>query len=886
MRQVPVWRRYLRLFGLDPAADVDDELRFHVAKRIEDLEREGLSTADARVRAAREFGNVDQVRRELREIGARRLQRDARARWWEAWTQDLRFAARTLRKSPGFALVVIITLALGIGGTTAVFSAVQAVLLAPLPYETPGQLVRLYQQDRDDVARRGFLTGAHVALVREHAAAFEDLAAIYTYRETGLDLVQEGRAERLRVLRVTSGYFDMLRAGALRGRSFDRADEAGTRRVVVLSEELWRRQFGGDPAIIGSKVLLNAEPYDVAGVAPAGIEDPLIGKVDAWLPYPLSTDTDEENHSLSAIARLRNGVTIEQARAELDGLNRSMAERWPHVREIVVIVPLKEDLVASSRGTLQLLLIAVGLLLLVACVNVANLFLVRSTGRVHEFAVRAALGSGGFRIARQLLVESLLLSALGGLLGLGLAIGGAQVLRALGRDAMPRLDEVGLDPVVLGFAALVTVATGIAFGMAPAVRFARVHPSGALREQSRSATGSRAQGRVRGALAAAQLALALTLLVGAGVLMASFVRLQQVDPGFRVSRVLTFDVSLPSARYDGPQRAAFQEALARRLETIPGVTAAGGTSHLPATGTYHSWGTHIETGPLAGRQVPADVEHRTVSGHFFTALAIPLRAGRVFGAEDNPAAPLRAVVSAGFARVAFPGLPLDQVIGQRIRTLGKPRVIVGVAGDVALDARDAPSIMVYHAHAQGASDRNWALTQVVAADLPPEQLLGAVRSELAALDPQLVVYRPAPMAEVVGRGVSRERFALVLMVAFAVVALLLAALGLYGVLAYSVRQRTQEIGIRMALGASAGQVRALVLRQAAAVAGAGLAVGFGGALLLARGLSSFLFRSSPWDPRVLGATMLLLTIVAFLASWLPAWRASRVEPRTAMLDAD
>jgi putative ABC transport system permease protein len=882
MRETPHWRRYLRLVRSNISADVDEELEFHFARRMEDLVARGLSEFKAREQAAREFGSVERVRRELKVIGRRRQQRQQRAHWWESLAQDLKFAARTLSKSPGFVAVVVATLALGIGGTTAVFSVVRAVLLAPLPYEDAGQLVRFYQ---GPAVSHGYLTGPHIKEVRDHAASFEEVVALFTYDETGLDLVAGGQAHRLRALRVSSGYFRTLRSNLQRGRAFDRRDETGTPYVVV-SDRLWRTRFDADPFIIGTTVHLSAEPYEVIGVAPQGFEDPIVGQVDAWLPVELATANSPSNFFLSGIGRLRTGVTIEQARAELEGLNRSMAERWPDtLHGTVAVLPLKSDLVGTSRGPLLLLLIAVGLVLLVACVNVANLVLVRATGRTRELAIRAALGSGSFRIARQLLVESLLLAALGGLLGLLVAALGVHVLRLLGHDAITRLDEVGFDPIMLAFSGLVALTTGIAFGMMPAVRLARVHPGWALRQQSRSPTGTRGQSRLRGMLAAAQLALALTLLVGAAVLMTSFYRLGQVDLGFRVERVLTFDVSLPAARYDAERRATFYEELARRMRATPGVTAAGGASRLPATGMYHRWGTRIESGPRMGRKDAAlNADQRIVSGDLFRALEIPVLAGRTFDARDDTGAPSRAVVSASFARQAFPGVAVERVVGQRIATAGETREIIGVVGDVALDPYGTPNPVVYQPHRQFAAERNWALSQVVATEVPPERILVQVRAEVAALDPQLVVHHVAPMTEVVGRGVSRERFALVLMGAFALVALMLAALGLYGVLAYTVRQRTPEIGIRMALGATAAHVRALVLRQAAVVVGLGLVVGIAGAIALGGALSALLFETSPSDPRVFIATTLLLTVVAFVAAWLPACRASRIAPRIAMQD--
>jgi putative ABC transport system permease protein len=858
-------------------AELREELDFHLAEEAEERRTAGLSGEQARVAARRDLGNVTLVVEETR------------AAWgWlavEQVGQDLRYAIRQVRRGPLFATVVAATLALGIGGTTAVFSVVQAVLLAPLPYEEPGQLVRFYQQEPDNPSTRHFLAGTHFKTLRESASSFESVAALDTYSETGLDLVTQGQARRLRVLNVTSDYFRTLRAGSLRGPGIEPADEVGTRRVV-LSDGLWQTQFNRDPSVIGQTVHLSAEPYEVVGIAPGDFEDPVAGHVDAWLPYNLVSNTSEQNYSLTSVGRLRNGVSIEQARSELATLSQAMRERWPAARlSDVVADPLREDLVATSRGPLNILVIAVGLVLLVACVNVANLMLVRGTSRVQEFAVRSALGSGGVRLVRQLLVESLVLATLGGLLGLTLAWFGVRVLRVLGQNAIPRLDEVGFDPAVLGFTAAVAAVAAIVFGVAPALRVTRISPH-QIGQPSRSTTGTRGQERLRSGLAAAQLAIALPLLVGAGVLLASFQRLQQVDLGFRVPQVVTFEVNLPSARYDAGKRARFQEQLADQLQAISGVTRAGGISRLPATGSYHPWGTRIDSGPLAGtwvsRALGINIQQRTVSGELFEALAIPLLAGRTFDARDDASAPARAVVSANFAAQAFPGMPLDSVVGQRVAPLGQPREIIGIVGDVAFDVYGALTLVVYHAHRQFAANRNWALTQVVASELPPERILAAARAAVSALDPELVVHRPAPMSEVVGRGVSRERFTLVLMGTFAGVSLLLAAIGLYGVLAYGVRQRTTEIGIRMALGATAAQVRALVLRQAALVVGMGLVVGIAAAWILGRWLSSLVFETSPWDARIVLATVSLLTITSLVSALVPALRASRVEPGIAM----
>ena len=869
------------LFFVIARRRLDEETRLEIDAHLELLTeqfvRQGLTRDEARTAARRQFGSVAATQQRLRDMNSIGV--------LERLVQDVRYAWRQIRGNVGFAAVVVGTLGLGIGGATAVFSVVQAVLLAPLPYEQSGHLVRLYQQKPDGSGTRDVLSGAHFTFVREHASAFEDVAALAHYSETGLDLVTDGRGERLRVLRVSSGYFDVLRSRPRLGRGFDRDDEAGTRRVV-LSDAVWRAHFGSDPRIVGSTIRLSGESYEVTGIAMPGFQDPFAPDVAAWIPYPLARDTHEENNSLTVIGRLRSGITLERARAELATLTPTMRSRWPKAEKSAIVAePLHEELVDEARGPLHLVLAAVALVLLVACVNVANLALVRATGRVHEFAVRAALGSSRGRLARQLLTESLLLASLGGVVGLLLAGAGIRALQVLGRHAIPRLDEVTLDPVVLLFTLATTAATAVAFGVAPALRLAWTSPLEALRQQTRATTGTRGLARVRSTLAGAQVALAVTLLTGAGVLLASFHRLQQVDLGFRADRVLAFEVNLPTVRYDDARRASFQELLADRLEAIPGVTAAGGISRLPATGSYHPWNTHIRSGPLAG--TPADrsrfaLQQRIVSGRLFKALSIPLLAGRTFDARDDARAPGRTVVSANFARVAFPGMPLEGVVGQRIAAGGHEYDVIGVVGDVSLDVYGTPTMAVYRAHRQYANNRNWALTQVMATDQSIEPLVSAARAEVRTLDPELVVHRPTTMRDVVGRGTSRERFALVLMAAFALVSVILAVLGLYGVLAYAVSQRATEIGIRVALGATAAQVRRLVLGHAAIVVGLGIVAGLAGAVLLGRWLSALTFGIAPSDPRILLASAFVLAVVALCAAWLQARRAARTEPRLAM----
>ena len=659
---------------------------------------------------------------------------------------------------------------------------------------------------------------------------------------------------------------------------------------MVVSSSLWRAGFGGDPSIIGSTIQLSGAPHEVVGIAPDGFDDPIIGAVDAWLPYNLARDTDAENNSLSVVGRLRRGISLEQARKELSTLSRSMRERWPSARlSAVDAVPLQEDLVTAARGPLHLLFIAVGLVLLVACVNVANLVLTRATGRVNEFAVRLALGCGRRRLVRQILVESLVLAGLGGLVGLALATVTVRVLRVLGEGAIPRLKEVGFDPVVLGFGALVTVAPAVGFGVAPARRFGRISPVGALRQQSRT-TGSRTQGRLRNALAAAQLALALTLLIGAGVLLASFYRLQRLDLGFRVDRVLTFEVNLPSVRYDAERRADFQEDLDRRLRAIPGVSATGGISFLPATGSYHGWNTSILSGPRAGTSGGEErrIQHPTAHRERRCLL----------GAADSGAR--RSHVRCARRRSCAIARDRErQLCSSRVsRNAVRRRRRAARCGGRPPDARDRRCGGRRHARrlrqtfarclSRPSSVRGQPQLGALTCRRNPASTRAHSRGRAGCgLGAGCRAGRAPGRANDggIGRGTRRERFALVLMAAFAGIALLLAAVGLYGVLAYAVRQRTKEIGVRIALGATAAHIRLTVLRQASIGTGSGSDCRHR-RCACARTLADVArLWNQPLGPRIVAAAVVVLTTTGLLAAWLPARRAARVEPRDAMQES-
>ena len=802
-------------------------------------------------------------------------------------TQDVQFALRTLRRSPGFALVAILTIAIGVGATSAIASAVDAALVQPLPYQQPGQLVRLYQADTIRPEDRGFVTPVHYLAFRSRLASFSAVAAVATYSEAGADIGTGESARRIRVLPVSSDYFDVTRVRPLLGRGFrpEEDDEAAT--VVILSYELWQQQYEGTPSIVGRAIDMNGAPHTVIGVMPRGYRDPVAGSIDAWTPVDLREGKDPSNinnHYLSVIGRLRPTIPMTRAQAELDLLMLSMAKEYPNssrVRSVARLYPLKDDIVGGATRSYMLMLGAALLVLMLVCVNVANLLLVRGSERARELAVRSALGASRSRIVRQLLLESVALALVGGAAGLVVARGTMAVILAIGAGSMPRIETMHVDAHLLIIALLLSTSSAIGFGLGPALRMARSEPREVLQEQGRSFTGGRRQMRMRQWLVIAQVALAFVLLVGAGVLLASFSRLRDLDLGVRTDHVLTYELHLPEARYDSTARARLYEEIAARTEALPGVRAAGGVSKLPATGQYHEWGVQALTGPLANNQREGNIggQNRVVSGDYFRAVGIPIIDGRVFDAHDDNRAPDRVVVSRRLAEQLYPAV---RAVGQRLNTGNHDSEIIGVVGDVAVDAEGRVEPYVYHAHRQFAGDRNWGLIQTVRTTGEPTALQNTLRQTIAALDPQLVMYKPVALNDAIGRGESQRRFTMQMLTAFAAVALALAALGLFGVLSYGVRLRTREFGIRMALGAEAGSVRGLVLREAFTVTGLGVALGIAGAVALSRVITSAAFQTAPLDPRVLASVVAFIAAVATAAAYVPAYRATTVDPRTTL----
>jgi predicted permease len=858
--------------------ELDEELRFHVEMEAEHLRRTGADPRDLRRRSVLALGGLDRTKEEVRDASGVRWLRDA----WD----DTLFALRVLRQRPTFTIVAVLTLAIGIGGTTAVFSAVDAVLIKALPYDHPGQLVRLYYVDTRRKIGRGFVTPVHYLAYHDRAKSFSHLAALITYGEGGGDIATEdgGGARRIHVLQVSHDYFDVLRTPVEAGRPFEAHDETGGR-AIILSHSLWMERFHGETSAVGRALTMNGEPYTIAGVMPDGFADPIVGAVDAWIPMDMAPARDAsnaDNHYVTVIGRLRPGMTIAGAQSELDALGAQLSNEYPGTKYFgTSLSPLKQDVVGDSSRALELMFGAAVAVLLLVCVNVANLLLVRGSEREREFALRGALGAGGSRLVRQLLMESLVLAMAGDLAGLAVARVAMRGIVALSGGAIPRLAGLSLDPRILGFTIAISSVCAVLCGLAPALRARGSDPNDTLRGETRSSTGGRSHARLRSLLVVSQVALAFVLVTAAGLLLASVRRLRELDLGVRADNVLTFELHLPDARYDSLARARVYEDAARRLEAIPGVVAAGGVSKLPATGAYNEWGVEVLSGPLAGTtHSNVSAQQRVISGDYLKAVGIRVLEGRAFDARDLPAAPRRVLVSKSLATKIFPGV---DPIGQRISPGGsRPSEIIGVVGDVSLDAEGHIDDYVYHAHVQFAGDRNWALAQVVATTNAPESIEADVRRVLASIDPQLVMHHPAALDEAIGRGEAQRVFTLRLLASFAVLSLGLAALGLFGVLSYGVKLRTREIGIRVALGAQSGAIRRMVLRQGLSMTALGMAVGLAGALATSRVMASMLFHVPPADPTILAGSALCLALVAALAAYFPARRATSIDPRTAL----
>lgn len=804
---------------------------------------------------------------------------------------DVKFAARLLSKGRAFTAVALVTLALGIGANTAIFSVVNTVLLTPLRYKQPDRLVMVWEYNHPLSHPENTASPANYLEWRDRNTVFEQLAATADEHD---NLTGSGEPEQVAVQDVTPNLFSILGVEPLFGRTFTAEDGIpGHDDVVILSFGIWQRKYGGDRNILGQKIYLNSHPQTVVGVMPRGFqlfvkEGTLIGEPsEIWTPFAFTARAREQHGRwLTCVARLKPGVSLAQAQAEMDALSIELQKKWPQADMgwTINLVPLKEQFTGGIRPALLVLLGAVAFVLLIACANVANLFLARAASRRKEIAIRAALGAGRVRIARQLITESVLLAGLGGALGLFVAIWGTDGLLALGPKELLGVSHVSTDGRVLAFTLGVSLITGVLFGIAPSLAALRTDVNTTLKEGSREGSFGGRGNRLRSALVVAEIGLALVLLTGAGLLGRSFSKLLSVDPGFNPHNLLTMRLTLPNSAYPQDQnRSQFFRQLLERVDALPGVRSASASSWLPFTGLGAATGLTVEGRPPLAPGVELVCDVRVIEPDYFRTLGIPLLRGREFTERESSVESHVVIVSEALAREYFPN---EDPLGKRITIEMKdpkdnpPSEIIGIVGDVkhqTLDTAIRP--MVYWPHPELAYG---FMSLAVRTDGDPLRLAGAVRQQVRALDPNLAVSGIATMDQLLATSVAQARFSTLLLSIFAAVALLLAAVGIYGVMAYGVMQRVREIGIRMALGADAGTLKRMVLRDALRLSVAGIAIGLLAAFGLTRLMASLLFGVTPHDPVTFFGVAALLSFVALAASYIPARRATRVDPMVAL----
>ncbi|MDQ3918701.1 MAG: ABC transporter permease [Acidobacteriota bacterium] len=871
------WRRLLRRSKCEE--ELEKELSFHLDEHTSDLIAQGHSPEEARRRARLALGGPEQVKE---------MCRDARGtRWLGDLLQDLRYGARTLRRNPVFTLVAALTLALGTGVNTAIFSVVNSVLLRPLPYKDSERIVRIWNAFPPRGLTRISLSEPEFLEYRSQSRSFEHVAAFAT---GALNLTGSGEPEQLKATWASAELFPALGSAPSEGRTFSaEEDRVGHNAVVVISHRLWQRRFGADPLLVGKAITLNGRSRAVIGVMPPGFNFPT-EDVDLWVPLAVEpASNDLGNHYLEVIARLRPGVTLEQGRAEMGVIMNRIWEKYPEYYKDaagsrVDIIPLHEQIVGGVRPALLVLLGGAGFMLLIACANIANLLLARAGARHKEIAVRAALGASRPRVIRQLLTESLLLFSLGGALGLLLALWGVRALVLGSPLDIPRMSEVGIDGWVLAVTTLTSLATGIFFGLAPALQLSRLDLNEVLKEGGRSMTEGASRRRTRSLLIVSEVALSVVLLVGAGLMIRSFLRLLDVRLGFDPDHTLTMQVSLPPSRYTEPRDVAgFYRQLLERIKVLPGVQTAAAVSQPPmaeerANASFEAEGRSFEA-------ASAIADFSRVSPDYFRAIGLPLTQGRPFTETDGQGAPQAVVINQTMARKFWPG---EDAVGKRLRLRADAPwlTVVGVAADVknrGLSAETKPEMFFPHSDQSfGLGPPSLAMTIVVRTASDPLQLVGPVREQVRAMDKDLPVFKVQTMEQMVAASVSRTRFTMTLLSLFAGVALLLAAVGVYGVMSYGVAQRTHEIGIRKALGARRRDITVLFMRQGLTLALTGLGLGLLASFALTRLMRGLLYGVTASDPETFVSVSLLLTGAALLACYLPVRKATRVDPMVAL----
>ena len=874
--------------------EVDDELAFHVEMRVRELVARGLSPEAARADALRRFGDLDTVVTVCRRIGEGRDRDMRRAEYLDELRQDVRYALRQIGHTPGFTLIAVLTLALGIGATTTIFSAVNAIVLRPLPYRNAEELVRIRptrEDDRDD--RRSATSGTFLAW-RDQARSFERMTAMEFRNVT---IVEGERPPQQAIgMRVTADFFPMFGVAPALGRVFSaEEDQPGNDRVVVLSHDLWQSRYNADPGILGHTVRLNAEDHVIIGVMPRSFSVIRQG-TELWLPIAFTPEqrAEERTGYLEVMARLKPGVTLEQAGQEMTLIAARHAAQIPDaegVRMGASIVSYRDDLIGSYRQRLFILLGAVGFVLLIACGNVANLLLARGAGRRREIAIRAALGAGRGRVVRQLLTESLILGLIGGVAGVLLASAGASLLATAGPEAVPRLDQTRIDVAVVAFALGITLASGLIFGLVPAFRSANADLQSSLREGGRG-TGGATRDRLRQGLVVFEVALSLVLLVGAGLLIRSAILLERVEPGFDPRNLFTAWMSLPPAQYqDAPSVVRAYDRVLEEVRAVPGIERAALISVLPMIGVQAAGNFGIREGVSEDdprNELSANV--RIASPGLFAAMGIPLRAGRDFMEQDVAGAPCVLIVNEQAARTAWPNEP---AIGQRmpgIRDAEGRRAsceIVGVAGDVREEGLREPVRPEIYWPAAQAPAILWNAMQrsmfiVARTTGSPLGVTKTVQDAVMRVDRTVPVFNVRSMEQRMAGSLADARFNTMLLTTLGVIGLVLAAVGIYGVIAYFVSQRRQEIGVRMALGATPQRVLRLVVGQGIRPVLIGIVLGSAVSIAATRVLASQLYGITATDPLTFIGVALVLAVIALAASAIPAHRATRVDPREAL----
>ena len=879
MPQLAHFRQWLRALVARRRADaeLDEELRFHIEMEIAERVRRGASPEAARTQVLRDFGGVERFKEDCRDVRGTRPLTDA--------AQDVRYAWRTLRKSPGFTTVVVLTLALAIGANTAIFSVVNGVLLRALPYVDAERLVMVWEADRFSGTSREDASVPDYFDFRAQNHVFADLAA---FEEQPLTLTRAGtEPQHVIAGEATQNLFPLLGVAPILGRGFTTSEDApGGPHAVILSEALWRTRFGGDPGVLGTVIRLDDVPHTVVGVLPTGVNFPS-EHTELWVPMQIGPTTNpRDNHIIKVIGRLRAGVTLAGAQGQMTSIAAQLESAYPENKgRGVHLESLPEVLVGSVRPALVVLLGAVALVLLVACANVGNLLLARASVRRHEVAVRTALGASRGRLARQFFVESLLLSAGAAVLGLLIATAGLHLLLALAPSDLPRLGDVGLDGRVLAFTLGLAVAVALVFGLLPLTESRLHNLQGVLHSgTARTGTGGRGQSRLRDLLVVTELAVSVALVIGAGLLIRSFWTLRHVDPGFTPQNVVQAELQLPSARYpqDYSHFPDWREIQGFYKQTLDRVGALSGAESVAFANVGPLMLGFTNSFVIEGREAEAargqaEIYTRMVTPSYFRTVGLPLIQGRALADRDDAHAPQVAVLNESAARRYFPN---TSPLGHRIRFWGTWRTIVGVVGNErfhGLTEETPPAVYTPLWQTPMAS-----VVLLVRTSRDPLQLWPAVHREVASVDPEIALYNVVTMPQALSRSVAQQRFTMLLLGAFAGAAMLLALIGVHGVLSYAVAQRTREVGIRMALGASRRTVARLIVGRGAVLSAVGITLGVGGAIAGSRLLSGLLFGVTALDPATYLIVAVSVAAVALLACVLPARRAMVIDPVIAL----